>query len=154
MESDDNNPVYQLHLTPHRSLSQRGFVFLMGGIALFSFLAGLYFWRLGAWPITGFFGLDFLLIYAAFRWTYHTGRTREIIRIQNGELVIRRISPTGKIEKTALQAFWLRAHMSNERLLLTSHGRTIQIGSFLALEEKQAVCQALTQRLREYRNND
>ena len=55
-----------IHLYPHRSLTRRGFTILMGSIALISFLAGIGFLLIGAWPVLGFFGLDVVLIWWAY----------------------------------------------------------------------------------------
>ena len=50
-------------LLPHRSLGRKGFVVLMSVVSVVSFVTGLGFYLLGAWPVMGFFGLDVLLIY-------------------------------------------------------------------------------------------
>src|SRR3954452_10753057 len=57
-------------LTPHRSLGSVGFVVLMTVVAVVSFVGGVAFYLIGAWPVGGFFGLDALLIYWAFRVNY------------------------------------------------------------------------------------
>ena len=53
-------------ITPHRSLNRTGFWILIGGYGLVSFIAGVAFLLMGAWPVFGFFGLDVLLLYWAF----------------------------------------------------------------------------------------
>lgn len=60
-------------LTPHRSLSPRGFLILMSVLATVSFATGLLFASIGAWPVLGFFGLDVGIIYLAFRLNYRAG---------------------------------------------------------------------------------
>src|SRR5690606_40066821 len=57
--------LFEALLTPHRSLSPRGFVILMSAIASVAFLAGLTFFLLGAWPVIGFMGLEVLLVWVA-----------------------------------------------------------------------------------------
>ena len=42
----------------------------LGGL---SFVSGMIFVLLGAWPVFGFFGLDVLLVYLAFRANYRAG---------------------------------------------------------------------------------
>ena len=62
--------IFAAVLTPHRSLGNIGFLVLMivfGGV---SFVSGIAFLMMGAWPIFGFFGLDVLLLYWAFRINY------------------------------------------------------------------------------------
>ena len=36
-------------------------------VVLLWFATGAFFWSLGAWPVLGFFGLDFLVIWLAFK---------------------------------------------------------------------------------------
>src|ERR1700722_6386833 len=85
-------------LTPHRSLSRTGFGLLMTAISLASFAAGYGFWRLGAWPICGFMGLDVALIYIAFRFNYRAGRLAETVQLSDTELLVRRVQPGGRVE--------------------------------------------------------
>src|ERR1700745_771026 len=66
----DNDPaqepaIFSAVLTPHRSLSRKGFLALMlvaGGASL---AMGTTFLLVGAWPVFGFCGLDVLLLYWA-----------------------------------------------------------------------------------------
>ena len=59
---DDTKPkTWRAILTPHRSLSPKGFVILMSVIAGFNFIVGLFFYVIGAWPVVGFMGLDVAL---------------------------------------------------------------------------------------------
>ena len=59
--------LFSAVLTPHRSLSATGFLILMMLVGGVSFAAGIVFLMMGAWPVFGFFGLDVLLLYLAFR---------------------------------------------------------------------------------------
>ena len=59
--------LFSALLTPHRSLSRTGFLVLMVFLSVVSFAAGLAFLLMGAWPVFGFFGLDVLVIWWAFR---------------------------------------------------------------------------------------
>ena len=62
----DNDPTAELTLfsaiiTPHRSLSGTGFLAVMALVGGFSFIGGMFFFLLGAWPVIGFLGLDVVL---------------------------------------------------------------------------------------------
>ena len=62
--------IFSAVLTPHRSLSRKGFLALMlvaGGISL---VTGTTFLLAGAWPVFGFCGLDVLLLYWALKLSY------------------------------------------------------------------------------------
>jgi len=51
-------PQFRAVLTPHRSLSPTGFLILMSVLSGISFVSGIVFLTMGAWPVTGFFGLE------------------------------------------------------------------------------------------------
>ena len=77
-----NEPeLFSALLTPHRSLSRAGFLALMLFVIAVSFAAGLACVLIGAWPVFGFFGLDVLAIYWAFRINFRSGRASEEIRV-------------------------------------------------------------------------
>ena len=63
----DQPTLFSARVTPHRSLNRTGFLVLMAFIGVVSFVAGVAFCLMGAWPVLGFFGLDVLVIYWAFR---------------------------------------------------------------------------------------
>lgn len=88
-------PVFEIELKPYRSLGPRGFAILMILFGLVNFAAGIAFWMLGAWPVFGFFGLDVLLVWLAFRFSYAQARAREIIRLDQDALEVRRIDARG-----------------------------------------------------------
>ncbi len=77
----DSAPVeptlFSAIVTPHRSLGTLGFVVVMVAVGLVSFAAGLAFLLMGAWPVFGFFGLDVLLVYLAFRANYRAAAAYE-----------------------------------------------------------------------------
>ena len=61
---------FQLVLRPNVSLSRDGFIILMVVFAAICLVAGGFFLAIGAWPVFGFFGLDILFLYLAFRINY------------------------------------------------------------------------------------
>jgi uncharacterized membrane protein len=137
-------------LTPHRSLSRTGFLVLMGFVTVVSFAAGLAFWLMGAWPVLGFFGLDVLAVYWAFRINFRHARASEEISVTASELRVRRISHRGQVAEWVLNPLWVRldqkthAEFGIERLYLVSRGRRVSIASFLGPDEKASFAKALT----------
>src|SRR5262249_39934097 len=49
--------IFSAVITPHRSLSNVGFVLVMTLIGCISFTGGMFFYLIGAWPVVGFLGL-------------------------------------------------------------------------------------------------
>ena len=85
--------LFSALLTPHRSLSRTSFLVVMAFVSVVSFAAGLAFLMMGAWPVLGFFGLDVLAIYWAFRINFRRARASEEIRVTPSELRFRTPSP-------------------------------------------------------------
>jgi len=130
-------PFFERVLLPHRSLPPRGFQLFMLILGLISFSVGTAFVSIGAWPVTGFFGLDVALVYVAFRISYRRARLREILRLAGDAFTVERISVYGNRRVWRFQPFWLRVVLEerdadSNRLFVASHGRFLAIGDFLA----------------------
>jgi uncharacterized membrane protein len=142
--------LFSALLTPHRSLSRTQFTVLMTFVCVVSFAAGVVFWRIGAWPVFGFFGLDVLAIYWAFKVNFRRGNATEQISITPSELRVRRVSHRGHVSEWVLNPVWVQldqkvhAEFGIERLYLVSRGRRVSIASFLGADEKASFAKALT----------
>jgi len=141
-------PLFDVVLHPHASLGLRGFFILMATISLVSFAAGAAFISIGAWPVFGFFGLDVVLIFIAFRVNYYRARMFETVRLTRDRLVVERNNPRGDVTRWEFQPYWLRVTMDDpprpeSRLMLSSHGRSVVIGRFLTPDERLDLAQAL-----------
>jgi uncharacterized membrane protein len=145
--------LFSALLTPHRSLNRTGFLLVMAFLSVISFAAGVVFLILGAWPVFGFFGLDILAIYVAFKINFRRARACEQIWVTPSELRIRRVSHRGHVVEFVLNPLWVRldkvAHeeFGIEGLYLVSRGRSVSIGSFLSPDEKASFANALTEAL-------
>ena len=141
--------LFSALLTPHRSLNRTGFLLVMAFLSVISFAAGIAFLIMGAWPVVGFFGLDVLAIYWAFRINYRRAKASEEISVTPSELRVRRISHRGHVAEWVLNPLWVQldqvAHeeFGIERLYLVSRGRRIAIGNFLGPDEKASFSNAL-----------
>ena len=141
--------LFSALLTPHRSLNRTGFLVLMVFLSVVSFAAGLAFLLMGAWPVLGFFGLDVLAIYWAFRVNFLRARASEEIRMTPSELRVRRVSHRGHIVEWVLNPLWVQldqkihAEFGIEKLYLLSKGRRVSIAGFLGPDEKASFAKAL-----------
>src|SRR6266581_7913549 len=104
----DQPKLFSARLTPHRSLNRAGFLVLMGFLSAVSFAAGLAFLLMGAWPVFGFFGLDVLAIYWAFRVNFLRARASEEISVTPSELRVRRVSHRGHAVEWVLNPLWVQ----------------------------------------------
>jgi uncharacterized membrane protein len=147
--------IFSAVLTPHRSLGPKGFLVFMLAIGGLSFVSGMIFVHIGAWPVFGFFGLDVLAVYLAFRANYRTARAYEVVTVTASELTVRQVSHRGKVREWTLNPLWVRleriAHeeFGIERLFLVAQGRRVPIAGFLGPDEKASFARALSTALGE-----
>jgi len=155
---NQSSPVFfDAVLYPHRSLPPQGFVVLMVLLSAVSFGAGVSFVLIGAWPIVGYFGLDVLLVYLAFRASYRSARMHEWVRLTEDALTVERVGQSGERRRWHFQPFWLRVVLEEReetsRLVLASHGRELVVGGFLAPAERKTLAAALKQALARWREH-
>ena len=147
--------IFSAVITPHRSLGPRGFLIFMLCLGTLSFISGMIFVLMGAWPVFGFFGLDVLLIYVAFRANYRTARAYEEVTVTASELTVRQVSHRGAVREWTLNPLWVRLdrivheEFGIERLFLVSRGRRLPIAAFLGPHEKASFARALSTALGE-----
>jgi uncharacterized membrane protein len=148
--ADDLEPtIFSAVITPHRSLGRVGFLVLMGIFGAISFVAGLLFLVAGAWPVFGFFGLDVLLLYWAFRLNYRHADAYEEVKVTSSALTVRKVSHHGASREWVLNPLWVKLdkvvheEFGIERLLLVSRGKQLAIASFLSPHEKASFAQEL-----------
>ena len=149
--------LFSAVITPHRSLNNIGFLVLMLAFGLASFFSGMAFLMMGAWPVFGFFGLDVLLLYIAFRVSNRRAAASEHVTVTPSTLTVRKISHRGQVREWQLNPLWARLEKEEyeeygiARLFLVSRGKQLTIGSFLGPDEKAGFAEALSRALGEAR---
>ena len=149
-------PRFDAILYPHRSLPPLGFALMMSAVVAISAAVGAGFVAIGAWPVTGFFGLDVLLLLLAFRWNYRQARRAELIRLDQQGLTVRRVEPDGREREWRFEPYWVRVGFDDpprydSELILSSHGRHLVLGAFLTVPERLEVARALRAALAAHR---
>jgi uncharacterized membrane protein len=158
--NDDNGAlaepeIFSAVITPHRSLTPRGFRVLMICLGALSFISAITCVLIGAWPVFGFFGLDVLLVYFAFRANFRAARAYEQVTVTPSELTVRKVSQRGGVREWTLNPLWVQLErivheeFGIERLFLISHGRRLAIAAALNPKEKASFARALSKALGE-----
>jgi uncharacterized membrane protein len=152
---NDNRPggaratAFRAILHPHRSLGPKGFLILMLVLSSISFVTGLSFYLIGAWPVMGFFGLDVLLVYIAFKINYRAARAYEMIELTPDALTLTQVSASGKTRRFEFNPYWVRLIVTDRPdggadLKLASHGRELEFGTLLNDDERRDFAHALS----------
>ncbi len=142
--------LFSALLTPHRSLGSVGFLVLMGVIAGISFVGGIVFYIVGAWPVIGFMGLDVALVYWAFRVNYLRAAAYEEVTVTASELRVKKVSHRGEVAEWSLNPLWTKVdRVTHEEfgllhLFLVSRGRRLAVATFLGPAEKESFAAALS----------
>jgi uncharacterized membrane protein len=150
---------FDARLSPHRSLSPRGFLVLMCAFAAAGLLIALGFMSIGAWPVSGFLGLDVALVYLGFRLSYRHGRMYETLRLSRAHLLVERVEHWGERRSWRFQPAWLQVLIDaparrEGALTLRSHGRSLAVGRFLSAAERADLARALRAALERARSAD
>ena len=147
--------IFSAVLTPHRSLGHVGFMVLIALFGVVSFISGMAFLLLGAWPVFGFFGLDVLLLYWAFRLNYRHAGAYEEVTVTSSALTVRKVSHRGRAREWVLNPLWVKLGKESheefgiERLFLVARGKQLGIASFLSPGEKASFAKELGRALSE-----
>lgn len=134
-------PLFAATLRPYRSLKVEGFRLMMVLVALASLVASIPFIVLGFWPVAGFYGLDILLLYFAFRANFAAAKAYEEVRVSPLEVSLKKVNPQGEAVEWRFNPIWTRVHRDEhaefglERLWLASRGQSVTVGRFLPRDE-------------------
>lgn len=134
--------LFEALLYPRRSLSERGFLILTTGTFVIVSLWGGLFLVLGAWPIFGFLGAEWLLFWWLLRTHFRGDRRAERIRLYADRMLLQQIDAKGRVAECTFEPYWLRVVLQERgfedpALLLRSHGRAVEIGAFLGAGERR-----------------
>ena len=135
-------------LRPNASLSRRAFLIVMTLVGLFSFAGGVLYLTLGAWPVFGFFGLDMLAIWFAFRLSFRAQEQVTYVRIDRDHLRLWH-QQRGKADKTAdLPVAFVRIELDtpttpHTHLRIAYSNKAFIIGRFLTPEQRTRLAKRL-----------
>jgi uncharacterized membrane protein len=148
-------PLFSATLTPHRSLTHRGILAVVLAVGTFSFIGGVVFFAMGAWPVVGFLGLDVALVWWALRASERSAGAYEKISVSPSELTVRKVSAKGAVAEWSANPLWVRIdrdmheEFGLQSLALVSRGKRLPIATFLGPAEKLSFAQALAEALSE-----
>lgn len=144
-------------LTPNRSLSPRAFTIVMAVIAGMSFFAGLAFVSMGAFPVIGFFGLDALAIWFAFRWSFRSLKQETRVRVTAEQIELEHTRPGKAPHRASLPTAFARVSLvlperRPSELTLAHADKAWVIGRFLTPGERKSLKTAIERAIWNARN--
>jgi uncharacterized membrane protein len=136
---------------PHRSLGPVGYRVLLGVVICANVIGAIVFAIAGAWPVSGFMGLDVLALYIALRLSYAQARAFERISISSSSFTVERCDARGNKSMVSLPSYWARVNFEGDdtggEITVRSHGKSIAVGEHLPGPERQHFADTLKQAL-------
>ena len=125
----------------------------MGVVGFVCFTIGAVFFSLGLWPVMGFMGLDFLLIYWAFKANYHSAKAYEDVEISRFHVLLRKVNPKGETTTHEFPQYGTRFEVDRHeeigitKMRLTNRREEIELGIFLNPADKESFATAFKRAL-------
>ena len=146
-------------LRPNASLSSHAFMIVMSLVGVFSFAAGILYFIVGAWPVFGFFGLDALAIWYAFKLSFRAQEQVTYVRVDESHVRLwhmQRGKPDKKADiPTAFVRVALDEPVMHNSFLTLQYGETAWvIGRFLTLKKRKDFARQLHAAISSARNHN
>ncbi len=125
----------------------------MGGCCLVSLAVSVWCWRMGFWPVAGFFGLDMLAIYAALKVSFRRGRSFEEVMISQIEILLARVSHRGERREWRFNPLWTKIvevdddEYGLQRLTLVSRRQQVVVARDAGPDERLRIARGLSHAL-------
>jgi len=135
-------------LRPSPPMDRRALRLILFIVAGFNVAFGLSFVLRGAWPIAPFMGLDVALLAWAFRASTIAASRYERVTLSQSRLRIEQHPAKGQAKESEFNPYWVRVDLVpvteySSDLFLRSHGRSLQLGAFLAPKLRESFAETL-----------
>jgi uncharacterized membrane protein len=148
-----DRPVFSAMITENRSLTPSSFRLVITLVCLASIVSSLPFMVLGAWPVAGFFGIDLIALYVAFKVNFARARGFEEVIVTPIEILLRKVSWRGEEACWRFNPAWTRLESTRDddfgmmRLVLVSRGVTVPVAVALSPHERESFAESFTRAL-------
>ncbi len=157
-QSASGRLLFEATVRPHRSLSRRGVLIVIGLMMMGSLVVTSLMVWLGAWPVIGFNGADIALAAFLLWLNMRAARAAETITLSDAALAVTRRDMAGRRVSFTLPVAWLNVALRENpgtvpKLLLTARGTAgAEIARQLGETEKRDLAAALARALYRLRN--
>ncbi|MCX7371411.1 MAG: DUF2244 domain-containing protein [Alphaproteobacteria bacterium] len=151
----DTAPCFEATSRPRHALGPVGLRVVLCLLALGFTLTGVMFLAMGAWPVLGFVGIEFMLVIALFAaHRRHSARAFERVTLRDGRLLLERTDHRGISQSAVLDAYWARVRLQEglqPQLSVTQREAEYEIGLHLGAEERRDLARRLEAALARHR---
>lgn len=130
-------------LAPNRSLSVSARNLLLVVFGMANLVPAAFFLAHGAYPVSGFMGLDVLALLWAFHANNRAGLARERVQVSPASVQITRRRPNAHESHWAVSPLWARVRDDPNAVRISAGGEDVLVGGFLAPVEREEFAEAL-----------
>jgi uncharacterized membrane protein len=147
--SEAQDPVFlDAVLRPNPPMRPVALLVILAIVMLMNIGFGALFVLRDAWPVTPFMGLDVALLGWAFHASRVAARAYEHVVLTASKLCVNHQPARGAKRETVLNPYWVSVQLEQpedmpRKLILRSHGKSVQVGSFLGPRERRSFADAL-----------
>ncbi len=143
-------------LEPPRSLTTRGLNRVMMILGAFSAAFSLGFLLAGAWPVVGFLGVEILVLWLVFQWSFRAQTARTYVRVTADEVDVRQIDGWGRERRASMAAHFARVEFDRaatgpNALRLATSRTAYPLGEHLTPRERETFARRLMQAISDAR---
>lgn len=135
----------RIDLSPNCSLSVQGALLFFGSLCFVSFAIAGFMALQGFWPVLPFAGLEMALLGWALKVSLDRRRQGETITVSDNEVSVETRSGERRVQ-VVFPRHWAQVKLRRpssrlhpSRLMIESHGRGCEVGSFLTEEERRGL---------------
>jgi uncharacterized membrane protein len=138
-------------LSANGSMTRRQVVAFLSAAGIVMATIGMGFAVLGLWLVLPFSGAEWLLLAYAFNVSLNDARVREVLTIDAATVQLERgrqgPEQIYRFQRAWLALDWKKSEFNGHpsRLALRSHGKEVEVGSFLAEPEREKLVRELRQ---------
>jgi len=157
MEAVENPVFLDAMLRPNPPMPAAALGWILVVVSGINLAFAILFLARGAWPVTPFMGADVFALAWAFHASRVASRAFEHVKVTASDLSVLAQSGRGETHQTVFNSYWVRVDLHEpqdmpRKLTLKSHGKILQVGSFLGPRERLSFSQALKAALASARN--
>ena len=142
------------NITPHQSCSKS--VFLVLGIILmaWSALFSIFLISQGAWPVSIFLGVEYLLIVYLIKLYFKEKNIKDEISIDEREISIKKFKGDKLLNSSTFNTYWSKIfftkHKNQSKLSIRESNRETEVATFLHADLKESLYLRIKRQLTSY----
>tara|TARA_Y100000816_G_C25978633_1_gene510891 strand:- start:377 stop:823 length:447 start_codon:yes stop_codon:yes gene_type:complete len=135
--------VNTLHenITPHQSCSKSVFIILGIILTVWCFLFSIFLIIQGAWPVTIFLGVEYLVIFYLLRLYFREKNIKDVIKIDKKEISIKKFKGDELLRSFKFNTYWSKVFFTKfknqSKLSIRESNKETEIASFLHTDLKE-----------------